>query len=312
MKIDNINNTIRESIFKSFTQDYEYKSNEFKEMMLNLKKTNYSEYYKLVCFLYPIFYVMNEERVFNREELNEIMEEDLIESGYDEDDLGDQIEELDDIGSIYIYDLSEINNPEDLIAFLDKNEDALCEILVCTCMFHKFNYFYKRGALERMVGFDKYFMRFNPSYYMDKIEYTHDIDKNEFIEIVDENIKESKDDIPIRFKRIGEAGDFLADLEYASTSNYFSLINEITEDAYKYQKFLILNKLANKDSELLLSNIDAIENYDMMETPYLLEINLDYFFSFHSKPKEFKEEVYKYFDQNKEHYKIKIKTNEQM
>lgn len=309
MKIDNVNNTIRESIFKSFTKEFEFKATEFKEMMLKLKKTNYNEYYKLACFLFPIFYVMNEERVFNRDELNEIMEEDLLESGFDEEEIDEQIEELDDVGSMYIYDLSEINNPQDLMTFLDNNEDALCEILICTCMFHKFNYFYKRGTLKRMIGFDKYFMRFNPNYYLDKIEYTHEIDKQEFMEIIDERVKQSKDNVPIRFKRIGEAEDFLTDLDSVDPANYDILLEEISKDSYKYQKFLLLNNLAK--NELMESNINTIENNDMLESPYFLELNLDYYFLLHSKPREFVDEVNKYFDINKEQYKIKIKTKGQ-
>ena len=87
MKINNINNSLRQAIFESFTNGFEFKSNEFKSMMLKLKATNYNEYYKLACNLYPVFYIMNEDRGFNIDELNDIMTEDLLESGFDDDEI---------------------------------------------------------------------------------------------------------------------------------------------------------------------------------------------------------------------------------
>lgn len=311
MKINNINNSLRQAIFESFTNGFEFKSNEFKSMMLKLKATNYNEYYKLACNLYPVFYIMNEDRGFNIDELNDIMTEDLLESGFDDDEIEEQLNDLDDDNLVYVYDFSEVHTPQDLMDFLDKNEDALCEMLICTCLFHKYNYFYKRGALNRVIGLDKYFSKFNPTYYMDRLEYTHEIEINEFREIVDERVILSKDDIPIRFKRIGEAEDFLTDLDSTDPDNYDNLVAEISKDSYRYQKFLLLNNLVTNESDLMQSNIETIENHDMLESPYFLEINLDYYFLFHSKPKEFIDEVYKYFEENKEQYKIKVKTKEQ-
>ena len=109
------------------------------------------------------------------------------------------------------------------------------------------------------------------------------------------------------YERINYAENFLSELCAVDTLCYETLVNEIYNDSYFYQKYLVLQNYSEIDKEFLSNNIKIIEEREMEDDFYFLYVNIDYFLRFNAKPIEFRNDVYSFFEKNKEYNKIKVK-----
>ena len=253
MYIYNPNSSLRAHLLNDFPKDISHdEALCFLENIFHLKQENPDLYTFFISALYPIFYLGN------------------LDSPLSDDDEED------------VYDLDALdgfNSINDVCYYIDENPNMIFDLILCNRQFQKCDELEKRFFLLKYSKYDQYLSKISKFWLLDKIEFTREITKDEFLQKFMEEYGDEDFQITVC-----EATVFMRNLALIDINCFDLLLNSIFIDSYNYYDYkniksdkilgcvygwvdenTSINPMqAINDMDLLFEIVDGFFNYSLL------------------------------------------------